>query len=87
MAERRVRTWWVMRERYRRAAWAASVLGGLLALVPVLATLRADGLDALLEPRFLAISVAMVVAGALVPGWAVNAVWRWRKKRNAVEWS
>ncbi len=87
MVERRVRTWWVVRERYRRVAWAASVLGGLLGLVPILATLRADGPGALLEPRFVAISVAMVVGGALVPAWAVNAVWRWRRRRNALEWS
>jgi pilus assembly protein TadC len=87
MMERRVRTWWVVRERYRRAGWAASVLGGLLALLPILAAVRADGLGALLDPRFLLISLAVVTAGVVVPAWIVSALWRWQKRRNGVNWS
>jgi hypothetical protein len=87
MMERRVRTWWVVRERYRRAGWAASVLGGLLGLLPTIATLWSDGPGVLLDPRFLLVSLAMAAAGVLIPAWIVTALWRWQKRRNGVNWS
>jgi pilus assembly protein TadC len=87
MVERRVRTWWVVRERYRRVAWAASALGGFAALLLVLLALRDDGPGALASPGFLGMSLLFLAAGVVVPRWIVNALWRRQKKRNALDWS
>lgn len=86
MEERRVRTSYVMRRRYRRAAWIAALLGALLALVPVIETARSDDPSALYTPGFLAGSAALVLIGAAVPWLIVTALWRRTRNRHASEW-
>jgi len=87
MAERRVRTWWTVRERYRRVGWAVSALCGVAALLAVVAALRDGGVAALGSPRFILISILLVAAAVLGPRWIVNALWRRQKARNQLDWS
>ena len=86
MEKRRVRTWYVVRQRYRRAAWIASILGTLLALVPVLQTAWSDDPSALSSPGFLAGSAVLVVIGFVLPRLVVMALWRRTRNRHASEW-
>jgi hypothetical protein len=86
MEERRVRTWYAVRRRYRRAAWIAAAIGVLLALVPVVQTARSDDPSALHTPAFLGGSAVLVVIGAVVPWLIVMALWRRTRNRHASEW-
>ncbi len=86
MEERRVRTWYVVRQRYRRAAWIASAVGVLLALVPVAQTARSDDPSALSSPGFLAGSAILVVIGFVLPWLIVMALWRRTRNRHVSEW-
>lgn len=85
--ERQVRSWWTVRERYRRAAQVASLLGGAAALGLVLLSLKDAGAGALGSPRFLIGSALLLAAGVLAPRWIVNAAWRRRKIRYTHDWS
>lgn len=81
--QRRVRTHWVLRERYQRAAMIAAVLGSLLVLGP-LALLVVDGdAAALASPQFLVVALAVLAAAALIPYQIVLSVGRrqWRRAR------
>ena len=85
MAEQRVRTWWVVRQRYQRAAWLAAFVGAGLALVPIWLTLRDDGIQALTSVRALASSAALLAAGFFIPRWVVMMLWRRQKARQLTE--
>lgn len=75
--ERRVRTAWRLRKRYRRLALPAAVLGGLAAAVPIWFVLADVGLaGALASPGFLLGSALVVAAGALLPRWLVAVIGR-----------
>ena len=86
MEERRVRTSYVMRRRYRRAAWIAALIGALLALVPVIELAWSNDPSALYAPGFLGGSAALVLIGAAVPWLIVTALWRRTRNRHASEW-
>jgi hypothetical protein len=83
MEERRVHTWWVIRERYRRAAWLAAFVGTGLALIPVILTFRDDGMQALTSAHVVASSAAMLAIGFFLPRWLVQAEGRWQRSRYA----
>jgi hypothetical protein len=85
MEERRLRSWWVVRQRYQRAAWLAAFLGAGLALVPVYLTFRDDGVQALTSMHALATSAALLAAGFFVPRWIVLARWRQQRLRHMLE--
>ncbi len=80
MDQRRVRTHWMLRERYRRAALFAAVLGGALALALLVGE---SGAAALSSPSFLIASLVVVIVSALVPRQLVLSVgrWQWRRAR------
>jgi hypothetical protein len=84
--ERRVRTSYVMRRRYRHTAWIAAFLGALLALVPVIEAARSNDPSALYAPGFLGGSAALVLIGAALPLLIVTALWRRTRNRHASEW-
>lgn len=80
---RRVRTHWVLRERYRRAATIAAVTCGLLVLAPLALFLAGVGAPALTSPRLLVTSLLVLAAAILVPYQLILSVGRrqWRRAR------
>ena len=83
--ERRVRTFWVMRRRYRRAALLVTVLGAATGLVVVFA-IWPSAPGAWQQRGFLAAASALVVLGALLPRLLVTSWWRMLRRRNYEEW-
>ncbi len=86
MSERRVHSWWLARECYRRAAWVAALIGAGLALVPVILTFQADGVQAFKDVQVVASSAAFLAAGFFIPRWIVQALWRRQKARHDMDW-
>jgi len=83
METRRVRTHWMLRRRYRRAALIAAVLGGALVAAPLALLAGESGAAALASPRFLAWSLLVLAAGVILPRQLVMMVGRrqWRRAR------
>jgi len=84
--ERRVRTKWIMRERYRRIANIATLVG-LVAGVAILALIWPHETGAWLERKFLLIASFIVLLAALGPRLLVKTLWRMIHWRNFEEWS
>lgn len=80
---RRVRTYWLLRERYQRLALCAAVAGGLAALAYVAFVVDEAGvLATLASPRFLLVSALLFASCVLLPRWAVRAFGRRHSRRH-----
>lgn len=80
MAEKRLRTAYILRRRYRLLGRVLGVAGGLIALAVVgmaLARAQVDGEP--VPPASWAIGLLIVAVSAVVP-WALVR-WRWRRLR------
>jgi hypothetical protein len=84
--ERRVRTKWIMRERYRRIANIVALVG-LAAGVAILALIWPHEAGAWLERKFLLTASLIVLLTAMGPPLLVKALWRMVHWRNFEEWS
>jgi len=87
MTEKRLRTMWVERQRYRRLAFYAAIGGGVLALLygGLLArALRAEdgGPPAAFAPQ----ALLALAAGVFLPRWFVLLLWRRKRRLHAQEW-
>jgi hypothetical protein len=87
MAERRLRTGWILRERWRRATWTATALGAAAGLVvcflvarSYLATGHAPGAG------FLAVLGAILALATLLPRQIVAALGRRARRRHRLDW-
>lgn len=78
--ERRVRTYWVVRERYRVAANAATVLGALAGVAAV-AWLSLREPTPPLDAEWAVATAVLVALAALVPRLVVRGLWRLRRER------
>lgn len=75
--ERRVRTFWLMRERYRVASRVAAALGGVAALGLVGATGWRDySAGVPISREFAVQSALLMAAGILIPYVATRLLWR-----------
>lgn len=83
--DRRVRTFWVMRQRYRRAALLATIAGAATGGAVIFAIWPAAP-GAWLQRDFLATAAAVLLLGALVPRLLVKTWWRMLRRRNYEEW-
>lgn len=83
--EKRVRTFWVVRQRFRAAANIATVVGGVIG-VAIVAAAWPPGSEAWLQRTFLLPALLTVLLGALVPRLLVNAAWRLVHRHNREEW-
>lgn len=77
---RRVRTYWLVRERYRRAANIATVVGAATGLALVVAPAVREPPDSLDARTLLAVCLIVLVA-ALVPRLIVRGLWRVQRAR------
>lgn len=82
---RQVRTFWVMRQRYRRSANMVTVLGALAGLA-TLAAIWPTVPVVWLQRDFVAGAIALVVLAALVPRLLVKMYWRMLRRRNYEHW-
>jgi hypothetical protein len=85
MMERRVRTAWLVRQRFRRAANLATLAGILLALLLVAAARPATP-EGWVQFGFVTGALGVLLVGAVAPRLAVQAVWRVVRWRNHEEW-
>jgi hypothetical protein len=83
--ERRIRTSWLVRRRFRQAANAASIIGVVLAMIPIIVAVNRTTV-AWRDPGFLTGAMGIVVIGAVAPRLAIHAVWRLIRWRNHEEW-
>lgn len=83
--EKRVRTFWVVRQRFCAAANIATVVGAVVG-VAVVAAVWPQGPEAWLQRTFLLPALLTVLLGAMVPRLLVNAAWRLVQRRNREEW-
>jgi threonine/homoserine/homoserine lactone efflux protein len=84
--ERRPRTFWVMRERYRRAAGVVTV-AGIVAGLAIVAYLAPRGGGLLLQRAFIVQAALIVAASALLPWLLVRLMWRIERRRRREEWN
>ncbi len=82
---RQVRTFWVMRQRYRRSANMVTVLGALAGL-SVVAVIWPTLPGAWQQRDFVVGSIALVALAALVPRLLVKMFWRMLRRRNYEHW-
>ena len=83
--ERRIRTSWLVRRRFRQAANAASIIGVVLAMIPIIVAVNRTT-EAWRDPGFLTSAMGIAAFGAIAPRLAVHAVWRLIRWRNHEEW-
>ena len=83
--DRRVRTAWLVRQRFRFAANVASGVGVMLAMVLIVAA-RPATLGGWLQRGFVSGAMGVLLVGAVAPRFAVQAVWRLIRWRNQEDW-
>jgi hypothetical protein len=83
--ERRLRTSYVMRKRYQRAAGIVTMMGALAGLAAV-AYLTPRGAAHLMQRAFIVQAALIVVASALLPRLLVQLLWRIERRRHREEW-
>jgi hypothetical protein len=85
--DKRPRTCFAVRRRYKRARWIAAVAVALVATATIAraaVSLRADGLVP--DMGFYGGSGALVLAGAAAPWLIVEGLWRRTWRRHFWEW-
>ncbi len=84
---KRLRTYFVVRRRYKRARWIAAGGGVLVAAITLTAALtRSEGTDLALDARFLVGAIVLLLVGVGVPGLVVEGLWRWTRWRHFWDW-
>ena len=83
--ERRLRTSYLMRKRYQRAAGIVTMVGDLAGLAAV-AYLAPRGAAHLLQRAFIVQAALIVAASALLPRLLVRLLWRIECWRHREEW-
>jgi high-affinity Fe2+/Pb2+ permease len=81
--ERRVRTFWTMRERYRTAGRIAAACGAAAGLaVALILGWRIHALGQALDRHFVALAAMLLLAGGLLPYGVVRLLWRRYRNRH-----
>lgn len=83
--ERRVRTKWVLRQRYARAADVATMVGAVVGIAVVAAIWPSDP-GAWMGRRFVIGAFLIVLALTLGPRLLIKAAWRMMHWRHYEEW-
>lgn len=84
--DRRIRTKWVMRQRYQRAANIATAVG-LVAGVAIVAFIWPHEVGAWRDRRFLLTATLILLLATLGPCLLVKYLWRTIRWRKFEEWS
>ena len=85
--EKRRRTFWLVRDRYRRLGFTAGLIGAMVAIALVAAfAVRTGPAAAVQSPTFIIQSLLIVAAGLGLPRLVVHGLWRQQRRRNWQEW-
>ncbi len=85
--DRRVRTFWVVRQRYQRAGWIASLVGAIVGLILVTLVVRLDLADGQgLSGGGLLACAILLAAFAVLPRVVVRLMWRSTRQRHFWDW-
>jgi hypothetical protein len=85
--DKRLRTYFVVRQRYKRARWVAAgsgVLVAALAIAMAVTRLEVTGFD--LDRGFYLGAVVLLLAAAAVPWLIVEGLWRRARWRHFWDW-
>jgi hypothetical protein len=85
--DKRPRTYFVVRRRYKRARWIAMVAGALVVAAAIAradVSLRANGFVP--DMGFYGGAITLLLAGAAVPWLIVEGLWRWSRRQHFWEW-
>jgi hypothetical protein len=84
---KRLRTYYVVRQRYKRARWIAAAVGALVVAVLIaeaFTRLQTAGLPP--DKGFYTGAIALLLAGTVVSWLVVEGLWRWARRRHFWEW-
>ena len=84
---KRLRTYYVVRQRYKRARWIAAAVGALVVAVLIaeaFTRLQTAGLPP--HKGFYIGAIALLLAGTVVSWLVVEGLWRWARRRHFWEW-
>jgi hypothetical protein len=85
--DKRLRTYFVVRQRYKRARRVAAGGGILVAALAIAMTLtRPEGTGSALDTRFYLDAAVLLLAAAVVPWLIVEGLWQWTRRRHFWDW-
>lgn len=85
--DRRVRTSWIVRQRYQRAAWISSLTGGILGLMLVTLVVRLDLADGRgLSGGAIVACAVLLAAFTVLPRTLVRMMWHTTRRRHFWDW-
>jgi uncharacterized membrane protein YjgN (DUF898 family) len=85
--EKRLRTYFVVRRRYKRVRWVAAGAGVLVAaLVIAVALTRLEATNLALDRGFYLGAAVLLLAAATVPWLIVKGLWQRARRRHFWDW-
>jgi hypothetical protein len=85
--DKRPRTYFVVRQRYKRARWVAAAGGVFVAaLVIAIAVTRLQATGPALDRGFYFGAAVLLLAAAAVPWLIVERLWQWARRRHFWDW-
>ena len=85
--DKRLRTYFVVRQRYRRARWMAAgggVFVAALAIAIAVTRLEVTGFN--LDTGFYLGAAVLLLAAAALPWLIVEGLWQWARRRHFWDW-
>ena len=84
---KRLRTYFVVRQRYKRARWVAAGGGILVAVLAIaMALTRLEATDLALDRGFYLDAAVLLLAAAAVSWLIVEGLWQWARRRHFWDW-
>jgi hypothetical protein len=85
--DKRPRTYFVVRQRYKRARWVAAGVGVLVAVLAIaMALTRLEATGLALDREFYLGAAVLLLAAAAVPWLIVEGLWRRARWRHFWDW-
>jgi uncharacterized membrane protein YjgN (DUF898 family) len=82
---KRLRTYFVVRRRYKRARWVAAG-GGVLIAALAIALTRLEAISSTLDTGFYLGTAVLLLAAVAVPWLIVEGLWQWARRRHFWDW-
>ena len=85
--DKRLRTYFVVRQRYKRVRWMAAGVGVLVAALAIaIAVTRLEVTGFNLDTGFYLGAAVLLLAAAALPWLIVEGLWQWARRRHFWDW-